>query len=62
MRAKIDQDVCIGCELCVGMAADVFQMNDDGKAESYQAATSENENLVQDAIDSCPVSAIEWEE
>ncbi len=61
MWAKINQEVCVGGGLCVGMVADVFQMNDGGKAESYQAATSENETLVQDAIDACPVSAIEWE-
>lgn len=61
MRANVDQNLCIGCGLCAGMVSDVFQMNDDGKAESYQDATPQNENMVQDAINSCPVSAIEWE-
>ena len=61
MRANVDQNLCIGCGLCAGMVNDVFQMNDDGKAECYQDATPENENMVQDAINSCPVSAIDWE-
>lgn len=61
MQAKVDQNLCIGCGLCVGMANDVFKMNDDGKAESYQDATPENEGAVQNAIDSCPASAIGWE-
>lgn len=62
MRASVDQDTCIGCGLCIGMAPDVFRMNDDGKSEAYQEATHENESMVQDSIDSCPVSAIQWEE
>lgn len=61
MKASVDPDICIGCGLCVGMVSDVFQMNDEGKAECYQDATPENESMVQDAIDSCPVDAIKWE-
>jgi len=61
MRANVDQDVCIGCGLCIGMVGDVFRMDDNSKAEAYQEAVPENESMVQDAIDSCPVSAIEWE-
>lgn len=60
MKAVVDQDTCIGCSLCCGMCDAVFRMNDDGKAEAYQAATEENQGDVQSAIDSCPVSAISW--
>ena len=62
MKAFVDQDTCIGCGLCCGMCDAVFRMNDDGKAEAYQTATEENRNDVQGAIDSCPVSAISWED
>lgn len=62
MKAIVDQDTCVGCGLCCGMCDAVFRMNDDGKAEAYQAATEENQSDVQNAIDSCPVSAIRWEE
>ena len=62
MQVYVDQNVCIGCGLCIGMVPDVFRMNDDDKAERYQDATPENESMVQDAVDSCPVSAIKWEE
>ncbi len=57
----MDQNLCIGCGLYAGMVSDVFRMNDDARAESYQDATPKNENMVQDAINSCPVSAIDWE-
>lgn len=62
MQAKINPNFCIGCGLCVGMVPDVFRMSEGDKAESYQSVVAENENIVQEAIDSCPVSAIEWEE
>ncbi|MGN8967410.1 ferredoxin [Intestinimonas sp. HCP28S3_D6] len=62
MKAFVDQDTCIGCGLCCGMCDAVFRMNDGGKAEAYQAAAEENQSDVQSAIDSCPVSAIRWED
>lgn len=61
MWANVNQDICIGCGLCASMADDVFRMNDESKAESYQPATPHNQDIVQDAINSCPVSAIAWE-
>ena len=30
--AKVDKDLCVGCGLCPGACADVFEMTDDGKA------------------------------
>ena len=62
MKAFVDQDTCIGCGLCCGMCDAVFRMNDDGKAEAYQVASEEDRSDVQSAIDSCPVSAIRWED
>lgn len=58
MRVQVDQDTCIGCGMCAGIAPDIFRMNDDGKAESYANAENGQEALAQEAIDSCPVSAI----
>lgn len=61
MNAIVDQDTCIGCGLCTSTVDEVFQMNDDGKAEAYSAVSEENKDAVQEAIDSCPVAAISWE-
>ena len=52
---KVDQDMCIGCGLCVGSCPEVFEFNDDGKAEAIEGATSDS---VEDVIDNCPVGAI----
>ena len=62
MLAKVDPDICIGCGMCCAIAADVFRMNDDGKAEAYAEVNDENHDSVQSAIDSCPVNAISWVE
>lgn len=62
MRAYVDQDICIGCELCVTTAPDVFKMNDEGKAHAVADTTEENRASVLEAIDGCPVSAIREEE
>lgn len=61
MKATVDQDVCIGCGMCTGIAPNHFQMNDAGKAEAFQEAADAEKDQVQQAIDSCPVGAISWE-
>lgn len=61
-KAIVDQNTCIGCALCCSTCGEVFRLNEDVKAEAYQAATEENQEDVQNAIDSCPVAAIRWAE
>ena len=61
MNVMVDQDTCIACGLCTSTVDEIFQMNDDGKAEAYNTVSKENEDAVQEAIDSCPVAAISWE-
>lgn len=62
MRAYVDQDICIGCGLCVTICPEVFQLNEDGKAEAIADTTDDNRAAVLEAIDSCPVNAIREEE
>jgi ferredoxin len=57
----IDQDECINCGACVDTCPEVFRMNDDNLAEVYKADGASEEEI-QDAIESCPVSCIQWEE
>ena len=61
MNVTIDQMECVGCGACVEIAGDVFRLNADDKAEVYGKVTEANTNEVQEAIDTCPVSAISWE-
>lgn len=60
-KIKIDAENCIGCGLCFSIAEKTFKLNDNGKAEVVETP-KDNEKKVQEAIDSCPVQAISFEE
>lgn len=55
----VDEGACIGCMACVNVCPNVFQMNDNGKAEAYNPTGDTGQNI-QSAIDSCPTQAISW--
>ncbi len=57
MAIKVDEELCIGCELCVQICPEVFEMNTDGKS-IVKAGVDVNTDCVEEAIDSCPTSAI----
>ena len=50
---------CIGCVLCASMCGGVFTMTDEGVAAARDEIFPEQEGQVQEAAESCPVSAIE---
>ena len=51
---------CISCGLCVSICPDVFHITEGGTAGgSSEEVPPELEAVVQEAADSCPVSAIE---
>lgn len=59
MKAHVDQDLCISCGLCISTCEDVFHWNDDDKAEAIgEEVPGSLEDLVQEAIESCPTEAI----
>lgn len=62
MKAWVNEDECIGCEACIAIADDVFRLNSNDKAEAYGDVTDANRERVQEAIDTCPVSAISMED
>lgn len=62
MKAKVDQDTCIGCGLCTSICSEVFEMNDDGKAEAISEVTDSLKDDAEEAASSCPVDAITVED
>lgn len=56
MAIEINDD-CMGCESCVELCPDVFEMNDDGDKAVVKDPDS-SLDCVQEAIDSCPAEAI----
>ena len=62
MKASVDQDTCISCGLCVSTCPEVFQFNDDDKAEAIvDKVPADQEDDAVAARDGCPVSAIDIE-
>ena len=72
MKARVKKDTCIGCGACTAIASNIFEIGDDGFAETMAPYISEEEKIkeipdeakddVIDAYESCPVGAIEVEE
>ena len=60
MKVKVNEDACIGCGACAAIAPEVFEINDEGLSTVIvDEVAQENEEEANDAIDSCPTSAIE---
>ncbi|MFO7945842.1 MAG: ferredoxin [Armatimonadota bacterium] len=57
----VDQDICTGCTLCADIAPNTFAMNDDGFSEVIDPH-GDDEDTIQEAIDTCPVECISWSE
>ncbi len=63
MKASVDKELCLGCGVCADLCPEVFDMNDDNKAETkVDPVPSETEGSCREAADQCPSSAIEIEE
>lgn len=55
----VDEFSCIGCKNCANVAPEIFAIEEDfGRARA--CCQSGNPDLVQQAIDSCPVDCIYW--
>ena len=61
MNAHVNSN-CIGCGLCPNLCPGVFTMTDEGVAAAANEIFPDQEELVRQAAQSCPVSAIEVEE
>lgn len=59
MKIKVDKKKCIGCGTCVAIAGKSFRLNDEGKAEAIHPA-GDDKTKIKEAVDSCPVDAIEY--
>ncbi|PIS21260.1 ferredoxin [candidate division WWE3 bacterium CG_4_10_14_0_2_um_filter_42_7] len=60
MIVKVNKNLCIGCGLCTQIAPKSFKLGEDGKSEGINPPGDSEEKL-NEAKDSCPVSAISLE-
>lgn len=62
MQVEVDQELCISCGLCVDEYPEVFEWNEEGKAEAkLKEVPPEKEDEAKDAIEECPTEAISEE-
>ncbi len=69
----VDQECCIGCEVCTQICPEVFRMegeedghshdhdHHDHKSEVYNP-TGAPEEKIEQAMDACPAACIYWDE
>ena len=59
MKVRIDNDLCAGFGICVGIAPEMFELHDDGYATVLLSdVPPELEDAVQRAVSQCPAQAI----
>lgn len=57
-KVHVEDDLCIGCGACVATCPDVFNFDDEGKANAIKDEVNDDVKL---AADSCPTGAIKIE-
>lgn len=62
MKAKVDEELCSGCELCVETCPEVFEMKEDVSIVKVDTVPEDAEECARQAADECPVEAISIEE
>ena len=56
----VDGSECIGCQYCVHVAPNTFIVEEEyGKSKAVRQ-DGDNINLINEAIDTCPVDCIHW--
>jgi ferredoxin len=63
MRVKADFDLCEANALCVGIAPETFELDDDDFLTILDdRVTAENESRIRQAVASCPKAALSIED
>ena len=63
MKVKVDHDLCSGDGICVEIAPEIFEMNENDQAVVLvDEVPAEHEDAVREAAESCPEGCIYIEE
>ena len=62
MKAKVDEELCSGCELCVETCPEVFEMGDDFAEVIVDKVPEDAQEACRQAAEDCPSEAIIIEE
>ncbi len=61
-KVVIDTEECVACGTCVEICPEVFELEEGAEAVTIIKETGGPEDSIQEAIDTCPVQCISWEE
>jgi len=61
VKITIDRDKCVGAAVCVAIAPEVFELDDEDKSKVIDAEGAPIEDI-KEAADRCPTGAITVEE
>ena len=56
----VDEIICIGCKYCAHVARNTFYIEPDYGRSRVVRQDGDSEELIQEAIDTCPVDCIHW--
>tara|TARA_Y100001968_G_C19366657_1_gene722907 strand:+ start:15 stop:374 length:360 start_codon:yes stop_codon:yes gene_type:complete len=56
----VDESRCIGCQYCVHVANNTFIVDQDYGRSRAIRQDGDNMEILQEAIDTCPVDCIHW--
>jgi ferredoxin len=61
-KVYIETEECIGCESCVELCPDVFGFDEDEEKAYVIKPEGGDEACTDEAMETCPVECIHWEE
>jgi ferredoxin len=56
----VDEVICIGCKHCAHVARNTFYIEPDHGRSRVVRQDGDSEDVIQEAIDTCPVDCIYW--
>ena len=62
MKVTVDEETCIGCEVCVDTCPEVFEMADDKARAKANEVPKDVVKSCREAAENCPVEAIQIED
>lgn len=61
-RVWIDEEECIGCGSCAEICPEVFRFNEEIEKAEVILPEGGPEDLIEEAMETCPAECIHWEE
>jgi ferredoxin len=59
MKARVDEDLCAGCAVCIEVCPEVFELDErDMAVVTVDVVPPQWEDAVNEAADQCPSEAI----